>query len=311
MTLRTRGLHLHTPSTTTTMSWTALCASGWVLFRLSSGLVFDDDGCGRLTASGPQFDDEVGSICTMTNRRVLVHPHVCGEIDAPAQAACHGRCGSPPRVWGNRFQQRNPVRHVRFTPTCVGKSPGRPMSFVQQFGSPPRVWGNRRRRCCDTRDARRFTPTCVGKSASRSVARAHSMPGSPPRVWGNRIRERMAPIRITVHPHVCGEICFGLEAIPLAAAGSPPRVWGNRVHAIGDAGLERFTPTCVGKSRRIGRRPTHRRFTPTCVGKSSEHGSMHATYIGSPPRVWGNHARAGVSDSGARFTPTCVGKSRR
>jgi hypothetical protein len=27
-------------STTTTVSWTALCASGWVRFRLSSGSVF-------------------------------------------------------------------------------------------------------------------------------------------------------------------------------------------------------------------------------------------------------------------------------
>jgi hypothetical protein len=57
---------------------------------------FDDDGSGRLTASGPQFDDEVGSICMMINRWCrfggLAHYQIarasCGTVPLGAFPPC-------------------------------------------------------------------------------------------------------------------------------------------------------------------------------------------------------------------------------
>jgi len=64
-----RVAHLSTAPTATTMSRTALCASGWVHFRLSSGLVFDDH-CAALDApSGSVFDYQVGLFCPEKQNR--------------------------------------------------------------------------------------------------------------------------------------------------------------------------------------------------------------------------------------------------
>ena len=178
-------------------------------------------------------------------RPTSVHPHVCGEI-AVSPAPDDGHCGSPPRVWGNRCLPARQEFHVRFTPTCVGKSD---VSLTQYHaltvhphvcgeihivindvvfcnGSPPRVWGNRdslngRAPCC------RFTPTCVGKSVSTLAAGDGELRFTP--------------------------TCVGKSTEATHTRdrdGSPPRVWGNL--AAGDSGGLgfRFTPTCVGKSRR-------------------------------------------------------------
>ena len=137
------------------------------------------------------------------------------------------------------------VEWVRFTPTCVGKLSAKPGTASGTTGSPPRVWGNLERltpevtravhpHVCgeivneidDRLYAFRFTPTCVGK-LTQVIPWSSGMCGSPPRVWGNCTIVRDRCWHMTVHPHVCGEICGyrGLTAI-----------------------VARFTPTCVGKS---------------------------------------------------------------
>ena len=51
-----------------------------------------------------------------------VHPHVRGED--VIWLTCAGRLdGSPPRAWGRLGIELNPDYVVRFTPTCVGKTP--------------------------------------------------------------------------------------------------------------------------------------------------------------------------------------------
>jgi len=39
-----------------------------------------------------------------------------------------------------------------------------------------------------------------------------------------------------------------LDMIKLSEYGSPPRVWGRPINAQGERGMERFTPTRVGKT---------------------------------------------------------------
>ena len=74
--------------------------------------------------------------------RTQVHPHMRGEnlFNRTYEGV---NTGTPPHAWGklNRVGSKN--RLVRYTPTCVGKTPHEP-------GSQARV---------------RYTPTCVGKTA--------------------------------------------------------------------------------------------------------------------------------------------------
>ena len=252
-----------------------------------------------------------------------VHPHVCGEIGHHCACyacvlrftpTCVGKyrqhatvdvaSGSPPRVWGN------PARsHLTSAPR----------------GSPPRVWGNLHSGADDR--PRRFTPTCVGKSTSQSACTATT--GSPPRVWGNPAQLRRRIERCTVHPHVCGENCtpradrrsstvhphvcgeIALSTMRQAPVdvGSPPRVWGNLAVAAAAAALSVHPHVCgeIGASRTA---TSTQRFTPTCVGKSrwpvalrlrdgspprvwgNRHRRLPARSCGSPPRVWGNRSAA-------------------
>ena len=228
---------------------------------------------------------------------------MCGEIGSLVQHS-QMQGGSPPRVWGNRGLECRQGHHRRFTPTCVGKSQtspshppppavhphvcgeiparGRPGSATG--GSPPRVWGNPW--ASDPLSATyRFTPTCVGKSR---------LP-----------RCRLA--RLTVHPHVCGEIS-AVEDVRSTLAGSPPRVWGNLWKIICGITRIRFTPTCVGKSDAPAPRSNSAPVHPHVCGEIvplkpwTAGGSVHphvcgeiitvkdsaGMLYGSPPRVWGN-----------------------
>src|SRR6516165_2437245 len=113
-----------------------------------------------------------------------VHPHVRGEVGVPPVESCIC-CGSPPRAWGSLDRLAMTKRHLRFTPTCVGKSRHRnaeirvqtvhphvrgevhsiSCSTTSSGGSPPRAWGSRSRYSLHL-PTERFTPTCVGKSAA-------------------------------------------------------------------------------------------------------------------------------------------------
>jgi len=238
--------------------------------------------------------------------KVSVHPHVRGEYGEGDPHSIHGHrftptcvgktsknarsgvmpSGSPPRAWG-RHQVvpavwRQPTVHphvrgedyglreveevrLRFTPTCVGKTSAARLMLFPSCGSPPRAWG-RRPLALRTDDLRavhphvrgeddrlqlsfarviRFTPTCVGKTILVS-APATSTNGSPPRAWGRLLQFYWMRLTISVHPHVRGEDSCMLQ---------------------GAAGVWRFTPTCVGKTRRA--------VEPIRFAR------------GSPPRAWG------------------------
>ena len=233
-----------------------------------------------------------------------VHPHACGENQRRRLVNCQPG-GSPPRVWGKRTAAPRRPPAARFTPTRVGKTPAgaAPASsspvhphacgenrysdsqVIGACGSPPRVWGKLQVREVFRRDDR-FTPTRVGKTLL--AARASKC--------------------FSVHSHACGENAHsGLSAA--AWHGSPPRVWGKLDGSMMISRCLRFTPTRVGKTpvgvTEAGAVAVH----PHACGENSAVYRDQVQIIGSPPRVWGKHARRVFDPVAARFTPTRVGKT--
>ncbi len=152
-----------------------------------------------------------------------VHPHVCGELWLCIKRR-RNRIGSSPRVWGTQLQAILIRKLLRFIPTCVGNSYSKITtvfeasvhphvcgelfsasdSTVKWFGSSPRVWGTLKS-LSNLAAFFRFIPTCVGNSVNNSDEK----------------------IKLTVHPHVCGElVCCG--CFTCYGDGSSPRVWGTR-----------------------------------------------------------------------------------
>ena len=151
-----------------------------------------------------------------------VHPHVCGEHVAVAEAHV-GRSGSSPRVWGTCALVSSRHSVPRFIPTCVGNihfhtarlcwTAVHPHVCGEHFppvqfrhlaaGSSPRVWGTCYGRLSAPQTGR-FIPTCVGNMRymparlSRVAVHPHVCGEHATGFWRRQSQR-------TVHPHVCGE----------------------------------------------------------------------------------------------------------
>ena len=110
------------------------------------------------------------------------HPHVCGE-HRPLLRRWRVFCGSSPRVWGARLEERPPHRRRRLIPTCVGSTlhlrPDIPGATAHPHvcgehvaciggagnpvGSSPRVWGAQNALNCKI-NLVGLIPTCVGST---------------------------------------------------------------------------------------------------------------------------------------------------
>ncbi len=213
--------------------------------------------------------------------------------------------GSPPRLWGIRWQETYRACCARFTPTPVGNTiatgrPGRMSTvhphacgeyagYVQKGigdgGSPPRLWGIPARPG-QGQGFVRFTPTPVGNTAYRLLMTR----------------------RASVHPHACGEYLFVVVPIPLKL-GSPPRLWGIRLPTASGTPIVRFTPTPVGNTRQTrGMRRLHP-VHPHACGEYSLNCSRASVCDGSPPRLWGILDDRPHPIAEDRFTPTPVGNT--
>ena len=174
-----------------------------------------------------------------------------------------------------------------------------------QKGPPPRVWG----KLADQRvhfAPQRSTPTRVGKTAS-----------SPRK-----------EVKMSVHPHACGENTYNWIR-DCARGGPPPRVWGKRDYCLGVACWLRSTPTRVGKTIFIAVPYKHRSVHPHACGENGWQSLFCAGYavhphacgenpqevgplpvrIGPPPRVWGKRCCLICILGKNRSTPTRVGKT--
>ncbi len=92
-------------------------------------------------------------------------------------------------------------------------------------------------------------------------------------------------------------------------AGSPPHAWGRPNDLAPALRIDRFTPTCVGKTLAMAPAQSAQAVHPHMRGEDDAHGSGHAVLTGSPPHAWGRRAAGTSATSGLRFTPTCVGKT--
>ncbi len=256
-------------------------------------------------------------------QRQSVHPHVRGEAGGRSGAADRPG-GSPPRAWGSWPHLQHGRRHVRFTPTCVGKlrrlpyhpyhSPVHPhvRGEARDFpanpptrsGSPPRAWGSWQWQR-EWRAGPRFTPTCVGKLSSLGSATPSET--VHPHVRGEAlVLDDIRPGQ-TVHPHVRGEAPVeGLSHI--SQGGSPPRAWGSCSQATPRRSTRRFTPTCVGKLGSCSPGSPFSAVHPHVRGEAVRSSAIGTRRSGSPPRAWGSCLRRARVPVRRRFTPTCVGK---
>ena len=160
--------------------------------------------------------------------------------------------GSSPRAWGTHCRHVIYVDPARFIPTCMGNSKTgilsvrrlavhphvhgelsiTPIIFRVNFGSSPRAWGTPKLPGV-VEPPGRFIPTCMGNS-SMSLSEC---------------------CRLSVHPHVHGELGAQHCTSP-PGSGSSPRAWGTHYRSIRHQRLQRFIPTCMGNSvRRPGPRP--------------------------------------------------------
>ena len=194
-------------------------------------------------------------------------------------------------------------------------------------------------------NAQRFTPTPVGTMrALRTVSIWRSVHphacgdngllclagacllGSPPRLWGQSLcRERAAPrlrftptpvgtiprvrcrtLRISVHPHACGDNGSS-PLVVLIADGSPPRLWGQCGITKDIKALYRFTPTPVGTIYGCMLANMQRSVHPHACGDNFPYPDRVPVYDGSPPRLWGQFINVSGCGNEERFTPTPVG----
>jgi len=235
-----------------------------------------------------------------------VHPHVHGEL----LSVCRGRrriYGSSPRAWGTHGIDGDDTQICRFIPTCMGNSfhqlqcilmfPVHPhvhgeLSPIRMGteiipGSSPRAWGTLRGHRDDV-PADRFIPTCMGNSGDAE---------GPPE-------------RVTVHPHVHGELLIE-DYLRRDRTGSSPRAWGTRKAFAWCGRPDRFIPTCMGNS---SRGPGSRRRSavhPHVHGELRSFRQGIPEWAGSSPRAWGTRGRDRDRGPDVRFIPTCMGNSRR
>ena len=232
--------------------------------------------------------------------------------------------GSPPHAWGIPRQCRAGVRHLRFTPTCVGNTatyygwhPPEPVhphmrgEYGCQFlmvstacGSPPHAWGILADYGCEN-PLLRFTPTCVGNTSIQKFLLSLFI-GSPPHAWGIPDAEMVQAdcdgftptcvgntsgissecTWVPVHPHMRGEYSI-LFNKSLDNTGSPPHAWGIRLQVLDVRYQYRFTPTCVGNTPRRQRSLTQIPVHPHMRGEYDTTGFPASGVIGSPPHAWG------------------------
>ena len=231
-----------------------------------------------------------------------IHPHVRGD-NASCRALCSAMFDSPPRAWGQR--QGDGRRHLRgrFTPTCVGTTQtgglvprsesihphvrgdnrGVYDAIVVFPDSPPRAWGQRRG-YDEAYSGYRFTPTCVGTTCSGRFGR-----------WGTAI-----------HPHVRGDNAEREEG-ENPIFDSPPRAWGQPPRSRRGWTQSRFTPTCVGTTKRLRKGKNGETIHPHVRGDNAKAHSSASSLVDSPPRAWGQRAVPAGELITKRFTPTCVG----
>ena len=125
---------------------------------------------------------------------------------------------------------------------------------------------------------------------------------------GNSNLSRSCLRREMVHPHVHGELSFGIPEYP-RSAGSSPRAWGTLTSTSGNRTCGRFIPTCMGNSLTALLEDPEILVHPHVHGELTLSCSLTKMVSGSSPRAWGTLATEGDQGDLIRFIPTCMGNS--
>ena len=136
----------------------------------------------------------------------------------------------------------------------------------QWIGTPPHAWGKRHGEIRSPPGSR-YTPTCVGKTLGR----------------------RLHQQDVTVHPHMRGENLAGYYPVQ-RDLGTPPHAWGKRVGEYWVTKLDRYTPTCVGKTTFFARSVVVNSVHPHMRGENAGIGRRLSSRTGTPPHAWGKHS---------------------
>ncbi len=153
--------------------------------------------------------------------------------------------------------------------------------------TPPRAWGRLEWFVSNTVH-KRNTPTCVGKTK---------------RVFYTTLPHQK-------HPHVRGEDGLSYRN-RLIEAETPPRAWGRlTTHSIRQQ-KPRNTPTCVGKTSKVGKWYIVAKKHPHVRGEDVLRLSCTVFGWETPPRAWGRQPPGAIWCIAVRNTPTCVGKTNR
>ncbi len=176
-----------------------------------------------------------------------------------------------------------PLRAVH--PHGCGEHGFRPVHLPDEFGSSPRVWGTRGLGRIAGPGAR-FIPTGVGNT----VVRCRS------------------DLRLSVHPHGCGEHPSAKQSSGVIS-GSSPRVWGTHLGSMEIRVRTRFIPTGVGNTRLAEIRGEQSAVHPHGCGEHISRRNLRIIAPGSSPRVWGTRWRWDTSYLKCRFIPTGVGNT--
>ncbi len=260
------------------------------------------------------------------SRRIqaAVHPHACGEHRCLG-LALPVLSGSPPRMWGTRQQSSKSLGAAWFTPTHVGNT-------ISQIGPIPRLTvhphacGEHKGPAAPAAGAGVHPHACGEHTLHNRHRRVFF--GSPPRMWGtlhsfvkffhcgrftpthvgNTLPPASQVSRLPVHPHACGEHMHArYRSAP--DCGSPPRMWGTLHARCIWLATSRFTPTHVGNTSQSRTPFPQYSVHPHACGEHWGDAVASVPEGGSPPRMWGTHARQMIHRPPYRFTPTHVGNT--
>ena len=201
---------------------------------------------GRAQTGAPRFiPTPVGNTARRSPGRLFtsVYPHTCGE-HAPPITASVVTFGLSPHLWGTLLRLGGTLRFVRFIPTPVGNTAGRPGPRPSCSVYP--------HTCGEHITTARLTGTCCGLSphlwgTHRSPERAGGQQRFIPTPVGNTTCAALGRRWRAVYPHTCGEHRPKAGRI-VQGRGLSPHLWGTpSPDGRGSAG-SRFIPTPVGNT---------------------------------------------------------------
>ena len=215
--------------------------------------------------------------------------------------------GSPPRVRGKAFRDRQVNGFDGITPAYAGKRLLHTSGDIRGWDH-PRVCGEKMVSMIPHRRSRGSPPRVRGKGPCKTSPVAYT--GITPACAGKSQTPAPCCQSKEDHPRVCGEkITLHIRA--KVALGSPPRMRGkgplprNALPALG------ITPAYAGKSLWSGSVRVWVWDHPRVCGEKVAVCHDHASGVGSPPRMRGKGQALLADDLRVGITPACAGKRRR